>query len=47
MKKTRKEQTAVTKFAFEPWAVTEEGFSAAALPENESVFALGNGFIAV
>ena len=35
----------MTKFAFEPWAVTEEGFSAAALPENESVFALGNGFI--
>ena len=35
----------MAKFAFEPWAVTEEGFSAAALPENESVFALGNGFI--
>ena len=35
----------MAKFAFEPWAVTEEGFCAAALPENESVFALGNGFI--
>lgn len=35
----------MAKFAFQPWAVTEEGFCAADLPENESVFALGNGFI--
>ena len=34
-----------TKFAFEPWTVTEQGFSAENLRENESVFALANGFI--
>ena len=33
------------KFPFEPWSITEHGFSAAGLAENESVFALGNGFI--
>ena len=34
-----------TKFAYEPWTVTERGFSAENLRENESVFALANGFI--
>ena len=34
-----------TKFAYEPWTVTEQGFSAENLRENESVFALANGFI--
>ena len=33
------------KFPYEPWSVTEERFCAANLAENESVFALGNGFI--
>ena len=33
------------KFPYEPWCVTEHGFSACDLRENESVFALGNGFI--
>lgn len=33
------------KFPYEPWRVTEEGFAAQNLRENESVFALGNGFI--
>ena len=33
------------KFPFEPWCVTEEGFDAKNLRENESVFALANGFI--
>ncbi len=33
------------KFPYEPWSVTEEHFCAANLAENESVFALGNGFI--
>ncbi len=33
------------KFPYEPWRVTEHGFSARDLRENESVFALGNGFI--
>ena len=34
-----------SKFPYEPWRITEEGFSAGDLRENESVFALGNGFI--
>ena len=34
-----------SKFPYEPWSVTEEGFRPADLAENESVFALGNGFI--
>ena len=34
-----------TKFPYEPWTVTEEGFTAENLRENESVFALANGFI--
>ena len=33
------------KFAYEPWCVTEEGFLPGDLRENESVFALANGFI--
>ena len=33
------------KFAFEPWTVTEEGFDPKNLRENESAFALANGFI--
>ena len=33
------------KFPYEPWRITEHGFSARDLRENESVFALGNGFI--
>ena len=33
------------KFPYEPWAVTEEVFAAKNLRENESVFALANGFI--
>ena len=35
----------MSKFPYEPWTVTEEGFQHQALRENESVFALGNGFI--
>jgi Trehalose and maltose hydrolases (possible phosphorylases) len=34
-----------SKFAYEAWTITEEGFSAENLRENESDFALGNGFI--
>lgn len=34
-----------TKFPCEPWRVTEAGFAPAQLRENESDFALGNGFI--
>ena len=33
------------KFAYAPWEVTEEGFDPKTLRENESVFALANGFI--
>ncbi len=33
------------KFPYEPWRITESGFSAQNLRENESVFALANGFI--
>ena len=33
------------KFAYEPWTVTEEGFDPKNLRENESAFALANGFI--
>ena len=33
------------KFPYEPWCVTEEGFDPKNLRENESVFALANGFI--
>lgn len=33
------------KYPYEPWSVTESGFSPENLRENESVFALGNGFI--
>ena len=33
------------KFPYQPWEITERGFSAKDLRENESVFALGNGFI--
>ena len=33
------------KFPFEPWRVAEVGFVPANLRENESLFALGNGFI--
>ena len=33
------------KFRYEPWCVTEEGFDPKNLRENESVFALANGFI--
>ena len=35
----------MSKFPYEPWTITEEGFQHHALRENESVFALGNGFI--
>ena len=34
-----------SKFPYQAWQITEEGFSARDLRENESVFALGNGFI--
>ena len=34
-----------TRFPYEPWTVTEDGFLGAALRESESVFALGNGLI--
>lgn len=34
-----------TKFPYEPWSVTEDGFRPEELPANESVFALGNGFL--
>ena len=33
------------KFPYEPWTVTEEGFDPRNLRENESAFALANGFI--
>lgn len=33
------------KFPYEPWTVTEEGFDPKNLRENESAFALANGFI--
>ncbi len=33
------------KFSYEPWTITETGFAPADLRENESAFALGNGFI--
>lgn len=33
------------KFPYQPWTITEEGFSAKDLRENESAFALANGFI--
>ena len=33
------------KFAYAPWEVTEAGFDPKTLRENESVFALANGFI--
>ena len=33
------------KFAYAPWEVTEVGFDPKTLRENESVFALANGFI--
>ena len=35
----------MSKFPYEPWTVTENGFQHGALRENESAFALGNGFI--
>ena len=35
----------MSKFPYEPWTVTEKGFQHDALRENESAFALGNGFI--
>ena len=35
----------MSKFPYEPWTVTENGFQHDALRENESAFALGNGFI--
>ena len=35
----------MSKFPYEPWTVTENGFQRDALRENESAFALGNGFI--
>jgi len=35
----------MAKFAYQPWEITEQGFSARDLRENESVFALANGFI--
>ena len=35
----------MSKFPYEPWTVTENGFEHDALRENESAFALGNGFI--
>ena len=42
----RKEANSMaSKFPYEAWRITEEGFSARDLRENESVFALGNGFI--
>ena len=34
-----------SKFPYEAWQITENGFSPRDLRENESVFALGNGFI--
>ena len=33
------------KFSYEPWTITERGFQADHLRENESVFALANGLI--
>ncbi|MCR5826418.1 MAG: glycoside hydrolase family 65 protein [Oscillospiraceae bacterium] len=33
------------KFAYTPWEIVEEGFDPRTLRENESVFALANGFI--
>ena len=35
----------MAKFPYQPWEITEEHFDPAALRENESVFALGNGFV--
>ena len=35
----------MAKFAYEPWTVTEQGFDPQNLRENESAFALANGFI--
>ncbi len=35
----------MSKFSYEPWTVTEEGFDPKNLRENESAFALANGFI--
>ena len=35
----------MAKFPYEPWTVTEEGFDPKNLRENESAFALANGFI--
>ena len=35
----------MAKFPYQPWEITEEGFDPQSLRENESVFALGNGFI--
>ena len=35
----------MAKFPYRPWEITEEGFSPRDLRENESVFALANGFI--
>ena len=34
-----------SKFPYEPWQITESGFAPDQLRENESDFALGNGFI--
>jgi len=35
----------MAKFPYQPWEITEQGFSPRDLRENESVFALSNGFI--
>ena len=35
----------MAKFPYQPWEITEEGFSPRDLRENESAFALANGFI--
>jgi len=35
----------MAKFPYQPWEITEQGFSPRDLRENESVFALANGFI--
>ena len=35
----------MSKFPYEPWTVTENGFQPENLRENESAFALGNGFL--
>ena len=35
----------MSKFPYEAWTVTENGFQVEASRENESIFALGNGFL--